>query len=116
MAQSDPKAEELRAHAKTGGDVATKVNSGTSPRKWLSTRRSWRKSWKRPNTWLALCKTFSSSRYALPGVTALRQSVFLREAAQRIKHLSRFLAKRSLIFETTLHRIIVTPEWCFQRE
>src|SRR5271166_345965 len=24
--------------------------------------------------------------------------------------------KDLLIFETTLHRIIVTPEWCFQRE
>ncbi len=48
--------------------------------------------------------------------TALMQSVLLRGAAQRIKHLSRFLAERSLIFETTLHRIIVTPEWCFQRE
>jgi hypothetical protein len=47
---------------------------------------------------------------------ALMQSVLLRGAAQRIKHLSRFLAERSLIFQTTLHRIIVTPEWCFQRE
>ena len=60
--------------------------------------------------------TSTSSLYALQCVTALMQSVLLRGAAQRIKHLSRFLAERSLIFETTLHRIIVTPEWCFQRE
>ena len=64
----------------------------------------------------APCMISNSSRYALQCVTALMQSVLLRGAAQRIKHLSRFLAERSLIFETTLHRIIVTPEWCFQRE
>ncbi len=49
-------------------------------------------------------------------VGALMRCVLLRGAASRIKDLSRFLAERSLIFETTFHRIIVTPEWCFQRE
>jgi hypothetical protein len=57
-----------------------------------------------------------SSAAGIPHASALMQSVLLRGAAQRIKHLSRFLAERSLIFETTLHRIIVRPEWCFQRE
>jgi hypothetical protein len=69
-----------------------------------------------PNIWPGPCMISTSNRYALQSVTALMQSVLLRGAAQRIKHLSRFLAERSLIFETTLHRIIVRPEWCFQRE
>jgi hypothetical protein len=38
------------------------VNSPTSPRRWSSTRHSWRADWKPPNTWPAPCMISTSSQ------------------------------------------------------